>query len=312
MAINTLSASSRVLHERNLLALSYMNPSPRYGADGSIDYANFFSRSCVAQGSYHRLRRGGVDVAVLGFGLNDPDRYPGREGVARIVQDLSAFHHAVREHSSLAGIARSAADVRKLRRAGKMAFVLALTGVYLDGALEMLDGYAELGVRMAHPPFDTRAGRSILAWKGTRGLTAFDRRVLQRMEQLGMAIDLSHASDRMVGETLKMTSGPVLVSHGMCRALSPTKRNLTDNQIRAIAGTGGVIGVHFAGQLIDPEYGRRLDASGFREELARWVEGLKRKYPDPADFARKRYNVQRWERSRAYALYQSVPPPDIG
>jgi len=127
-----------------------------------------------------------------------------------------------------------------------------------------------------------------------------------------MAIDLSHASDRMVRETLALASGPVLVSHGMCRSLCPTKRNLTDDQIRAIAETGGVIGIHFAGQLMDPEYGRRLDASGFREELARWVEDLKRKHPDPGDFARVRYNLKRWERSRAYELYQSVPPPHIG
>jgi membrane dipeptidase len=191
-----------------------------------------------------------------------------------------------------------------------MGFIPQLTGVYLDGSIDLLDSYWELGVRMAHPPFDTRAS-DIRAWQSRQGLTAFGRQVLRRMERLGMIVDLSHASDRMVQEALELASGPVVVSHGMCRSLCPTGRNLTDEQIRRIAGTGGVVGLHFAGQLIDPEYGERLEASGFREELARWVGDLERRYPDPGEFARVRYDIRRWERSRAYRLYQSVPPPGI-
>ena len=76
------------------------------------------------------------------------------------------------------------------------------------------------------------------------GLTAQGIAAVHRMEELHMLIDVSHASDQSFRDIMEQTSGPVIASHSNARALCPSPRNLTDDQIRAIAGRGGVIGLN--------------------------------------------------------------------
>jgi membrane dipeptidase len=92
----------------------------------------------------------------------------------------------------------------------------------------MLHAYHAIGVRSVHPPFDTRANTGVDLWRQDAAMTPFDRRVVQELVRLRMVIDLSHASDGMIAEILRLTDVPVIISHGMCRALSDTKRNLSD------------------------------------------------------------------------------------
>lgn len=126
-----------------------------------------------------------------------------------------------------------------------------------------------------------------------------------------MMVDLAHASDRMIRQVLAVADGPVVVSHTMCRAICDTKRNITDEQIRQVAARGGVIGIHFAAQLIDDEYRQRQINSGFHAALKQWDDGLRRKYPDPFAYAAKRFDQAAWMKTRAYRLQQSVPLPPL-
>jgi microsomal dipeptidase-like Zn-dependent dipeptidase len=85
------------------------------------------------------------------------------------------------------------------------------------------------------------------------GLTALGRRVVQRMEQLGIVVDLAHASTQAVQEVLAMATRPVVVSHTGVAATCPGPRNLTDNQLRAIAANGGLIGIgYWDGAVCEP------------------------------------------------------------
>jgi membrane dipeptidase len=145
---------------------------------------------------------------------------------------------------------RTAADIDTLlarREADRDAvgIVLGLEGAHaLEGDMAALDTLFHAGFRLIGPThfFDNEMGGSA---HGTRrgGLTDFGRRVILRMQQLGMVIDLAHASARLAHDVLDLAAGPVLVSHTGVRASCDNQRNIDDLLIQRVAATGGVIGI---------------------------------------------------------------------
>ena len=85
------------------------------------------------------------------------------------------------------------------------------------------------------------------------GLTAFGAQVVRRMNALGMMVDVSHTSARTVRDVLALSQAPVIASHSGARAVSDHPRNLTDEQLRAIAAGGGVVQVYFVPGFLHPE-----------------------------------------------------------
>jgi membrane dipeptidase len=86
--------------------------------------------------------------------------------------------------------------------------------------------------------------------RADRGLSDLGRAVLGEMAQVGMILDLAHASPATFHDALAAWSGPVMVSHGACAALYPSRRNLSDDQLRAIADRGGVVGIFVQTQFL--------------------------------------------------------------
>lgn len=116
----------------------------------------------------------------------------------------------------------------------------------LEGRLGNVDVLFDAGYRMAGLThfFDNELAGSMHGLeKG--GLTPLGRDVIRRMEAKGMVVDLAHASHETVAEALKLVTKPVVYSHGGVKATCDTNRNLTDEEIRGIAATGGVVGIGF-------------------------------------------------------------------
>jgi len=84
------------------------------------------------------------------------------------------------------------------------------------------------------------------------GLTDLGRELLGALPGAGIVLDLTHLSDRAFWQALELTDGPVHVSHGNCRALVPNQRQLDDDQIRAVADRGGVIGIALDAWMLEP------------------------------------------------------------
>lgn len=141
-----------------------------------------------------------------------------------------------------------------LRREGKklVGAFTSLEGVHaLEGKLENLDRFFEAGFRMIGLThfFDNEAGGSAHG-SGKGGLTEFGRAVVQRTQQLNMILDLAHASPHMVSEALELSAAPVVASHTGVRGTCDNVRNLSDEHVRAIARTGGVIGIAMFDQAV--------------------------------------------------------------
>jgi len=117
----------------------------------------------------------------------------------------------------------------------------------LGGSLEEFERLYSLGLRILTLcwNYDNDVCDSVAGDNTHNGLSGFGHRVIEKAGSLGVLIDLSHASDKTFEDVLSMTGRPVTASHSNARAVCSHRRNLTDSQIKAIAHSGGVIGINF-------------------------------------------------------------------
>jgi len=170
---------------------------------------------------------------------------------ARALHQIEVAHSLAADNEDFT-IIESRADLDALlaarARGGKqMGGLIAFEGIQpIEGELGNLELFFERGVRMIGLThfFDNEAGGSAHGWdKG--GLTQLGIKAVRQMEALGIAVDLAHASPKVIDDVLAIATKPVFVSHSGLKATCPGPRNLSDTHIRRIAATGGVIGIGF-------------------------------------------------------------------
>jgi membrane dipeptidase len=160
---------------------------------------------------------------------------------------LATFQAEVARYRAEVGIATSVAHVRRLVRAGKVAAVLSIENAdAIEDELARLDDFYSAGVRMISLTWNASNRLADGAMEHAHGgLTPFGRRVLRRVQELGMIVDVSHLSPASFWDVYRATEGPILASHSNAAAIQPHPRNLSDDQIRALAERGGIMGINF-------------------------------------------------------------------
>jgi membrane dipeptidase len=136
---------------------------------------------------------------------------------------------------------------RKIKGATQIGAMLSIEGLHnLEGKAENLDKLYAAGFRMAGIThfFDNELAGSMHGIK-KGGLTPFGRDIVRRMEAKGMIVDIAHCSHQCVAEILKSATRPVVSSHGGVQATCKVNRNLTDEEIKGVAATGGIIGIGY-------------------------------------------------------------------
>jgi membrane dipeptidase len=161
-------------------------------------------------------------------------------------------------------IARTVAEIEAALGAGQLAVVLHFQGGDpIEADLNLLDAYHALGVRVMQPTYNARnrLGDGCLE-RANSGLSKFGRAAVARMNELRIVVDVAHVGIRTSLETVEASEAPVIVSHGNARAVHDSRRNLNDEQIAAVAESGGVIGVCAFPAFVsekDPDLERLLD-----------------------------------------------------
>ena len=152
----------------------------------------------------------------------------------------------VAQNSQYIGIARTPDDLWKNKHLGKKSIMLGIeNGHALDGQIENLRHFAERGIvymTLCHNG-DNDICDSARGCQTHNGVSAFGRQVISEMNRLGIMVDLSHASEKSFYDALELSETPIVCSHSSCRALCDHPRNLTDEQMRALAARGGVMQV---------------------------------------------------------------------
>jgi membrane dipeptidase len=192
----------------------------------------------------------------------------------RALRHIAAIRAFVERHPDRLLFATTATDVRRAKAEGKIAIFIGVEGGHaIESSLDRLRELHAHGARYLTLTWNNGvpwAGSSIGAG-GTRtgGLTDFGRDVVHEMNRLGMFVDVSHVSDSTFFDAIAASSVPVIASHSSARAINAVPRNLSDDQLRAIARNGGVVNVNFYSRFIDPEYRRRIEEVEEQVRIAR-------------------------------------------
>lgn len=214
-----------------------------------------------------RARAGGLDAQFFSIWV-EPQLFGGggARAVKRADDQIAAIREMAEKHPETWEIATSAADIRRAVQDGKIAALLGLEGGYaIDEKLENVQRYYNLGVRYMSPAWSVStswAGSSGDEIGASRGLNDFGKSVVREMNRLGMMVDVSHVSDKTFWDIVNTSTKPVVATHSACRAITDVPRNLTDDMIRALAHTGGVVNVIFYPEHIEPgwsELKKRID-----------------------------------------------------
>jgi len=201
------------------------------------------------------LRAGGIDTIVCAVYIDDLFLPEG--ALRRAVQLVDALREEVAIGAEGFALATTAEQIEAAHLDGKIALVLAFEGAEPFGNdLAGLRVFHALGMRMLSFAWMRRTAYADGAWENDSGggLTRLGKQAVAEMNRLGIIPDVSHLSDRSTWDVLEASSGPVIASHSNVRALRDHPRNLTDDMIRAIATSGGLVGaVAVANYIADQE-----------------------------------------------------------
>jgi membrane dipeptidase len=202
------------------------------------------------------MAAGGVDLRVAAI-FSSPQYVP--ELALRRALDAVAALLAELEETPQACLCICSADIRRAKSEGKPGFILGMEGVEpLGSDLGLLRIFHRLGVRVlgiTHALRNYAADGAFFEPKKTGlvgGLSDFGVSLVEQAQALGMILDVSHLNDPGFWDLMQLARGPVIASHSNCRALTGHPRNLTDEQIKAVARTGGVIGINSIARFVDP------------------------------------------------------------
>lgn len=234
-----------------------------------------------------RYRDSGVNFVSLNIGM-DMDSFE------NVIQVLARFRNHTASHPENYVLALTVQDILKAKETGRLAIAFDLEGSDpLLGNINLVSFYYDLGVRQMLLAYnkDNRASGGCM--EGDIGLTDFGREVIHEMNRVGMVVDVSHMGHRATMEAFETSTQPVIFSHSNPKGLREHARNISDDQIKACAKTGGVVGINgiedFLGgtsselivenieyvmNLVGPEHvGIGLDYVVDKQELIEYIEG---------------------------------------
>lgn len=199
-----------------------------------------------------RMRSGGVRVQFLAVGGDVPGHHQVDGDAAAAARAMIDDVLDEEPRCERFRVVRTAADLDAAVERDQVGFVLHLEGLQpLAGRLGAAAELHDLGVRSAqitwNGPNELASGVGV---DPPGGLTALGREVVAEFNRLGILVDVSHLAERSFWDLVELAQGPIVASHANAKAVCPHRRNLTDDQIRAIAETGGVVGVCFIADFI--------------------------------------------------------------
>lgn len=215
--------------------------------DGSVSIRKLESEGAMAQFFACFVYRDAMD------GNTPEEQY--EAGYWHVLDMIDYMASQTERCSGRLEMAKEPADIETIHKKGEIAAVLTVEeGGVLNGRLARLEELYERGVRLMTLLWNYEncigAPNSRDRLLMEKGLTPFGIRVVEKMNGLGMIVDISHASDSVFWDVLRHSRKPVAATHSNCRALADHPRNLTDEMLKALGENGGVAGLNFYGPFL--------------------------------------------------------------
>ncbi|MFZ1799167.1 MAG: dipeptidase, partial [Chitinophagaceae bacterium] len=219
-----------------------------------------------------RWKKGGLDVQIFSVFCEGDTKNP----FAYANRAMDSLDAVVKRNPDKIVKVANYAELMKAEKQKKIAAMLGVEGGHMiENDLDKLQALYNRGARyltLTHnisPNWATSAADETnpnpvigngLNSEGKKGLTAFGKQVVEKMNQLGMLVDVSHVGEQTFWDVIHLTTKPIIASHSSVYSLVPHRRNLKDDQIKAIAKNGGVIQVNFNPGFIDSSFDNKEKA----------------------------------------------------
>ncbi|MCX2739319.1 dipeptidase [Pontibacter anaerobius] len=223
-----------------------------------------------------RFKEGGVDAQFFSVWSDETGTFKYAN------QQIDSLQAIVKRHPDKMMLANNTQDIKQAVQEGKLASLIGVEGGHMiESDLKKLEQLHKRGARYltltwnnstpwATSALDESSGKLP---NSKKGLTKFGQKVVHRMNELGMMVDVSHVGEKTFWDVMAVTKKPVLVSHSCVHDINPVFRNLTDEQIKAVAKNGGVVHLNFFSGFLDPEFTNRID--NFGKEHKSEIDSLK-------------------------------------
>ena len=212
-----------------------------------------------------RFKRGGVDVQI--FSIFCDETYGEGSAFRRANEEIDSLYAIAKRNPDKMQIVTGPAGLMQAVRAHRLAAMMGVEGGHMiEEDPDNIDSLFNRGVR-----YMTLTWNNSTSWATSArdeathaftvtpyGLTEKGKKIVQRMNQLGMIVDISHVGELTFWDAIHTTTRPVIASHSSVYTLCPVFRNLKDDQIRAIGENGGVIQVNFYSGFLDSNYAKRI------------------------------------------------------
>ena len=201
-----------------------------------------------------RLRAGGVGGQF--WSVYIPVTIQGPAAIRATLEQIDVVHRMVRKYPETFELARTAADVERIFKAGRIASLIGMEGGHsIDNSLAALRMFSAAGAQYLTLTHSTNTGWADAATDKPLhgGLSRFGEEVVREMNRLGMLVDLSHTSPATMEDAIRVSAAPVIFSHSSARAVHDHARNVPDNVLKMVAGNGGIVMVTFVPGFLAPE-----------------------------------------------------------
>jgi membrane dipeptidase len=276
----------------------------------------FVDAGSEAEVSLAKARRGGLAAQFFSVWV-DPAVFGGLDAWPRARRLVDAVHAEIAGAPKVLALARTGEDVRSCAARGSFAIFMGLEGAHALGGdgvdiatrMARLGELARDGVRYISPTWSNSndfAGSSGDVGR-TRGLSELGDTLVETCNSLGVLLDVSHVSDPSFDDLLswaRSTGRPLIASHSSARALSSHPRNLTDEQLKGIAETGGVASVNFCPAFLDEGFRAKVTAATATPAARAAQDEARRRHSDPGRAA-----LHAWQARSAFA--RAIPAPGI-
>ncbi|MBI5216683.1 MAG: membrane dipeptidase [Ignavibacteriae bacterium] len=274
-------ANYRAIHYNALLVDTHNDVVQRVLGGEDISFRTLHGHSDLP-----RFIEGGVDVQM--FSIWVPPEKKKQSYYAQANEQIDSIMSFVKRNPEQTGFARTANEAVSIALKEKLAAMLGMEGGHpIGNDLKKLEHFYKRGVRYMTLTWNNSTDWATSAKDETdttlhlkhKGLTEFGKKVVQKMNELGMMVDVSHVGEQTFWDVMSVTKKPVIASHSDVWALRQHRRNLKDDQIKAIAKSGGVVFINFAPWFIDSTFSAKEDV--LHEEYKHQIDSLKKAHKGP-------------------------------
>ena len=305
-----LAQNAEKIHFKSILIDTH-NDIPTTAINKGLSFDQ--SLKGITHSDLKRMATGGVDAQFFSIWCDGLKKNP-YDWANREIDTVLAW--TLRNPGSMMQ-AFTVSDIKAAVKQKKLAVLLGMEGGHMiENDLGKLDALYKRGVRYMTLTWNNSTDWATSALYETspddaepgvvkdssrkKGLTYFGKKLVLRMNELGMLVDLSHVGEQTFDDAMAVATKPVLVSHSDVYALCPHRRNLKDDQIKAIAKNGGVIQLNFYSGFLDSAYEARNNA--FLVVHAREKDSLLKLNPEP-------YFMEAYLLDKYPAEVQAMRPP---